>query len=204
MYVGWPNALPRAPPPPPVSNNRRRKWSTEPKPFPGFLPKPLCEACEQGADSCPKTPGSPPPLMTFTRGRRRPIDTQTHFRPAPNCSSHGWRGRGNIRANGLPTRCQSSRVIFYLLMVPRSHTGLGWHRRVSGHAALSPASGASDQQSLAALAHDSGLCPDTRCRWTGRRHRSSWPHVPCGRAHGAVVGYSYGASQPADACHSVV
>src|SRR6185436_8041911 len=35
----------------------RRKRSTEPKPFTGLLHKPLCEACEKGADAPPKAPG---------------------------------------------------------------------------------------------------------------------------------------------------
>ena len=41
----------------------RRKRSKEPKPFPGLLYKPLCEACEQGADERPQAPASPPPLI---------------------------------------------------------------------------------------------------------------------------------------------
>ena len=69
---------------------------------PDYIHKPLCEACEQGADARPKAPGSPPPVITFTRGRRRTVDTQAHFCPDPDCSYHGWLGRGNIRANGHP------------------------------------------------------------------------------------------------------
>jgi IS1 family transposase len=41
-------------------------------------------------------------VITFTRGRRRTVDTHTHFCPAPGCAYRGWRGRGNIRANGHP------------------------------------------------------------------------------------------------------
>jgi hypothetical protein len=73
-----------------------------PKPFTGFIHKPLCEACEQGADSRPKAPGAPPPLLTFPRGRRRTVNTPSHFCPDPDCAYHGWLGRGNIRANGHP------------------------------------------------------------------------------------------------------
>jgi hypothetical protein len=40
--------------------------------------------------------------MTFTRGRRRHIDTTGHFCPHTTCSYHGWVGWGNIRANGHP------------------------------------------------------------------------------------------------------
>src|SRR5262249_49064126 len=64
----------------------RRKRSKEPKPFTGLIHKPLCEACEQRADGRPKAPGSPPPVITFTRGRRRTVDTRSHFCPAPDCS----------------------------------------------------------------------------------------------------------------------
>jgi IS1 family transposase len=41
-------------------------------------------------------------VITFTRGRRRTVDTYKHFCPAPGCSYRGWLGRGNIRANGHP------------------------------------------------------------------------------------------------------
>jgi IS1 family transposase len=64
--------------------------------------QPLCEAYEQEADVRPQAPGEPPPIITCTRGRRRTVDTQPHFCPEPNCSYHGWLGRGNLRANGHP------------------------------------------------------------------------------------------------------
>jgi hypothetical protein len=80
----------------------RRTRSKGPQPFTGFIHQPLCEACEQGADARPQAPGAPPPLITFTRGRRRAVETQSHFCPDPECSYHGWLGRGNIRANGHP------------------------------------------------------------------------------------------------------
>src|SRR5262245_47764755 len=67
----------------------RRKRSTEPELFTGLLHKPLCEACEQRADGRPMVPGSPPPVITCTRGRRRTVDTQAHFCPDPDCSYHG-------------------------------------------------------------------------------------------------------------------
>jgi IS1 family transposase len=80
----------------------RRKRSTEPKPFTGLIHKPLCEACANGADAPPKAPGAPPPVLTFTRGRRRTVDTSQHFCPDHDCVYHGWLGRGNIRSNGHP------------------------------------------------------------------------------------------------------
>src|SRR5215471_13804265 len=80
----------------------RRKRSKEPQPFTGLLHKPLCEACAQGAEARRKAPGSPPPVVTFTRGRRRTVDTRAHFCPAPDCAYQGWLGRGNIRSNGHP------------------------------------------------------------------------------------------------------
>jgi IS1 family transposase len=38
----------------------------------------------------------------MTRGRRRAVDTATHFCPNPDCRYRGWVGWGNIRANGHP------------------------------------------------------------------------------------------------------
>jgi transposase-like protein len=80
----------------------RRKRSKEPKPFIGFLYKPLCVACEQGTDGRPKAPGAPPPVITCTRGRQRIVATHAHFCPEPDCSYDGRLGHGNIRANGQP------------------------------------------------------------------------------------------------------
>src|SRR2546423_15323768 len=79
VHVWWsdaPRAIPqtsRKPAPP------RRKRSPAPKPFPGFIHKPLCEACEQGADLDPKAPGLPPAIIRLTRGRRRTVDTHSHL-----------------------------------------------------------------------------------------------------------------------------
>jgi IS1 family transposase len=102
LHIGWPD--PRRPAPQTTANpdQPRRKRSKEPKPFAGYIHKPICEACEQGLDMRPQAPGSPPPMIILTRGRRRTVDTSGHFCPDHDCSYHGWLGRGNIRANGHP------------------------------------------------------------------------------------------------------
>ena len=102
IYVGLPHDSPRVPKPPLEPQPRRCRRSKEPKPFAGLIHQPLCETCEQEADTRPQAPGSPPPVITFTRGRRRTVDTQAHFCPAPDCSYYGGLGRGNLRANGHP------------------------------------------------------------------------------------------------------
>src|SRR5215467_5495705 len=104
MHVWWPDHPRPTPQTLLTSGKPRRQRSKEPKPFTGLIHKPLCAACEQGADSRSKASGSPPPLLTFPRGRRRTVDTHKHFCPAPGCSYRGWLGRGNIRANGHPGR----------------------------------------------------------------------------------------------------
>ncbi len=80
----------------------RPKRSREPTPFAGLLHKPLCAACDQAAASGHKAPRTPPPLITYARGRKRTIDSQNQFCPDLDCSYYGWLGRGNIRANGHP------------------------------------------------------------------------------------------------------
>jgi IS1 family transposase/transposase-like protein len=120
IHVWWPNN-PRATPHEPLKPAKpRRKRSEDLHPFTGLIHKPLCEACEQGADPRPKAPGAPPPVLVFTQGRRRTIDTQQHFCPEPDCSYHGWLGRGNLRANGHPggqhwrqLQCVSCHGYFY-------------------------------------------------------------------------------------------
>ncbi len=96
LHVGLSDNPPRMP------NAPRRRRAKEPKPFTGLIHKPLCEVCALGADPRPKAPGLPPPVITYTRGRRRTVDAHIHFCPAPDCSYRGWLGRGNIRANGHP------------------------------------------------------------------------------------------------------
>src|SRR4030095_1712799 len=44
----------------------------------------------------------PPPRIVPPRGRRRQVDTSTHFCPNPDCAYRGWVGWGNLRANGHP------------------------------------------------------------------------------------------------------
>jgi hypothetical protein len=120
MHVWWPDPS-RVPPPLLLKPDKpRRKGPKEPKLFMGYLHKPLCEACEQGADARLNTPGSPPPMMIFTRGRRRTVDTSGHFCPDQDCAYHGWLGRGNIRSNGHPgdqtwrqLQCMSCEGYFY-------------------------------------------------------------------------------------------
>jgi IS1 family transposase len=102
IHVRWPDPSRVTPPRPLKPNKPHRKRFEEPTPFTGYIHTPLCEAWELGADTRPKAPGPPPPMLTCTRGRRRTVDTHAHFCPAPGCAYRGWRGRGNIRANGHP------------------------------------------------------------------------------------------------------
>jgi len=120
VHVWWPDRPNVTPQTPRKPGKPRRKRSKELKPFTGYIHKPLCEACQQGADSRPKAPGSPPPVMIFTRGRRRTVDTSGHFCPDEDCAYHGWLGRGNIRSNGHPggqawrqLQCVSCEGYFY-------------------------------------------------------------------------------------------
>ncbi len=89
-------------PTPPKPSSPRRKRSREPKPFTGLLHKPLCDACEHAVDPRPKAPAAPPPVFTFTRGRKRTINTAKQFCPDQDCSYYGWTSLGNIRSNGHP------------------------------------------------------------------------------------------------------
>src|SRR5262249_3007339 len=92
-------ARPTAPHPTPLRHQRRR----EPKPFAGLTRKPHCDACESAPAPRPPAPAAPPPRLVPTRGRRRQVDTSTHFCPNPDCAYRGWIGGGNLRANGHPS-----------------------------------------------------------------------------------------------------
>ena len=50
----------------------------------------------------PTAPRMPAPVHRAYAGRRRQVDTSTHFCPNPDCASRGWVGWGNLRANGHP------------------------------------------------------------------------------------------------------
>lgn len=56
--------------------------------------------CQGMADPVPAA--EPPPLIRQRRGRPRSVDTSKHYGPNRQCRYYGWRGRGNIRANGRP------------------------------------------------------------------------------------------------------
>src|SRR5262252_8260944 len=101
LQWAWPRdpaVCPTTPEPPPLRPKRTR----EPKPFTGLTHKPHCDACEHATDSRPPAPSAPPPRLVPTRGRRRQVDTSTHFCPNPDCASRGWVGWGHRRANGHP------------------------------------------------------------------------------------------------------
>src|SRR5256886_5175031 len=66
--------------------------------------KPHCDACEHAPALRPHAPSAPPPRLVPTRGRRRQVDTATHFCPNPDCRYLGWVGWGHLRAHGHPTR----------------------------------------------------------------------------------------------------
>jgi hypothetical protein len=101
LQWAWPSdpaTCSTTPEPAPPGPKRHRELT----PFSGFTTKPHCDACEHRSDSRPQTPSSPPPRIVLTRGRRRQVDTSTHFCPNPDCAYRGWVGWGNLRANGHP------------------------------------------------------------------------------------------------------
>jgi len=102
FHVLWPYERTGPRPTPPKPTLLPRKRSKAPTPFAGLLHKPLCDACERAARARPQAPGAPPPRITFTRGRKRTINTAKQFCPAQDCSYYGWTSRGNIRSNGHP------------------------------------------------------------------------------------------------------
>src|SRR5262245_43850141 len=102
LHWAWLSDATTAGPTPPPPTPPRRKHLREPKPFAGLTRKPHCDACEHTTDSRPQAPSVPPLRLVPTRGRRRQVDTSTHFCPNPDCAYRGWVGWGNLRANGHP------------------------------------------------------------------------------------------------------
>src|SRR5499427_342398 len=81
----------------------KRPRSNAPKPFEGLTHKPHCALCERDTASPPAPPPIPPDPMAPTNRRPRKVDTSMHFCPHGHCDYQGWRGRGNLRANGHPS-----------------------------------------------------------------------------------------------------
>src|SRR3954468_6460900 len=102
LQWAWPSDLATGPPPPeplpPVPKRKRER-----QPFAGLSTKPHCDACEHGTAPRPQASSPPPPRIVPPRGRRRQVDTSTHFCPNPACAYRGWVGWGNLRANGHPS-----------------------------------------------------------------------------------------------------
>jgi hypothetical protein len=101
LHWAWPSD-PTTCPPPSEPTPPEPKRHREPKPFAGLTTKPPCDTCEHGTVPRPQAPSTPPPRIVPTRGRRRQVDTSTHFCPNPDCAYRGWVGWGNLRANGHP------------------------------------------------------------------------------------------------------
>jgi IS1 family transposase len=101
LQWAWPSdpapcPLPPEPIPPVPKRPRERR------PFAGLTTQPHCDACAHASALRPEAPCPPPPRIVPTRGRRRQVDTSTHFCPNPDCAYRGWVGWGNLRANGHP------------------------------------------------------------------------------------------------------
>jgi hypothetical protein len=69
LHGRWSDKRAAACPTPPTPTRPRRKRSPDPQPFAGLIHKPVCEACERARKARPHPPSSPPPALTFTRGR---------------------------------------------------------------------------------------------------------------------------------------
>jgi hypothetical protein len=102
LHGAWPSAPAAVCPTTPEPPGPRPKRHHEPTPFAGLTTKPPCDACEHRGDPRPQAPCAAPPRMVMTRGRRRQVDTSTHFCPNADCTYWGWGGWGNLRANGPP------------------------------------------------------------------------------------------------------
>jgi IS1 family transposase len=102
LQWAWPSDPAAACPPPPEPPPPLPKRKRELPPFAGLTHKPHCDACEHAPTPRPQAPAAPPPRIVPTRGRRRQVDTSTHFCPNPDCAYRGWVGWGNLRANGHP------------------------------------------------------------------------------------------------------
>ncbi len=99
----WPSEPAAARPIPPTPVTPPRTRSTAPKPFPGLIRQPHCDACAPAVASHCEPPCAPSARLISTRGRRRQVDTSQHCCPDPDCRYGGWLGLGHITSNGHPS-----------------------------------------------------------------------------------------------------
>src|SRR5499427_6846064 len=81
----------------------KSKRSNEPKPFNSPTKKSHCALCARDTAHPHAPPPVPPDPMAPTHRRPRAVDTSRHFCPYNDCDYRGWRGLGNLRANGHPS-----------------------------------------------------------------------------------------------------
>jgi len=83
LHIGWPDPRRPAPQTTAKPDQPRCQRSKAPTPFAGYMHKPICEACEQALDTRPHAPGSPPPMIIFTRDAGAPSIPLGIFVPLP-------------------------------------------------------------------------------------------------------------------------
>ena len=105
LRLPWPQRAVTVPAPPAQSEplTPKRHRSTEPKPFAGLTHKPHCALGERETAHPQSLPPVPPAPMPATNRRPRAVDPSRHFCPHGHCAYGGWRGLGNLRANGHPS-----------------------------------------------------------------------------------------------------
>jgi hypothetical protein len=87
----WPSDPATVCPTTPEPPGPRPKRHHKPTPFAGLTKKPRCDACEHASAPHSEAPRTPPPRIVPARGRRRQVDTSTHFCPNPDCIYRGSR-----------------------------------------------------------------------------------------------------------------
>src|SRR5215831_6290952 len=167
LHSAWPNACPGGDQKPSKPLPPPGKRSSDPKPFPGLTRKPPCAACAQAHAHGPQRPGCPPPRKVSTRGRRRTVDTSTHFCPYPTCAYRGWVGLSNIRANGHPNggpwrqfQCTSCRDYF-----PEHHGTIFHGKRVSPDLLVWAVGALAEGLGIRAVARVFEVDPNTVLQW---------------------------------------
>src|SRR5215813_6045708 len=105
LHLIWskPGVSPPVTPAEPEPLTPKRPRYNAPKPFAGLTHKPPCALCARDALHPQAPPAVPPAPMPSTNRRPRQIDTAMHFCPHVGCDYRGWRGLGNLRANGHPS-----------------------------------------------------------------------------------------------------
>ena len=166
VHVWWPDAPRAIPQTPRRPTPLRRKRSPTPKPFLDSSINRFVKPVNRGPQHAPRRRTSPP-LVRFTRGRQRTVDTQAHFCPARSVPTMAGADAATSALMGIPVAVPGGSAVCLLprILLRNPRHALSWQRLLGGaHRARYRVSG----RGVGYPRHGTGeIDPNTVLGWLG-------------------------------------